>query len=337
MLDDAATAEGVLKQALAEGESGLSADHRLMIQAKSMMSQVYRRQSKPREMRAVLEQLLPLLREQESQYARNLVAALLNLANLAHSEYRIDECESAVNEALRVVASRLGGRDVNKVMLLTLQSETHRYRGDPQRALDSAEAAVRTALEFHSGNPKHAIVLNARHQRALVLTAIDTEAAVQEINSVVSDTKETLGGPSRTLGLRLAATSEALVTAGRIREAMAQAEESVRIVSGYQSPDSQILANSRLARGRTLVAARRGAQALPDLTHALQVSERTLGSPNAFTAGIHRDRGLAFAYCGRFDDAASEFMAAGAVGRIAGDEPFDRVAHYRAIALRLQK
>lgn len=194
-----------------------------------------------------------------------------------------------MGEALRVITSRLGGREVNMVMLLTLQSLVDQERGRQGKALGSADAALRAARDFYAQNDKHAVVLNARHQRAVVLMGLDATKGAEEVQAVLRDTEESLGEDNRTLGMRLTETSAAFLKAGLARDAVLQAQESVRIVSAHQLPDSQVLADARLALGRALLAMTCREQAMPELAHALAVSVRTFGSESDLVARIRRD------------------------------------------------
>jgi serine/threonine-protein kinase len=300
MLEDAKAAESVLLQAIAEAQAGLDASDKRVLWAKSMLSQAYRRQNRYAEMRAVLEDILPRLRAREAELPNQLLAALVNLVNLNCGEYRMDECERAVDEGLGVLERRFGGRHVNGLLLLARRAETLAWRGQPARGLEVAEQAVKLALEMHGGNARHTMVLYARMARVHALAGLGRlDEALRESDALLADTEAAFAGRTRVYALRLLAFAPILLEAGAVERALAFTEEGLAILSNYQEGDALSLGLAYAARGRALLAALRDAEAVAALAEAQRILRGALAADNEMLRAVAHDHALALAYAGR--------------------------------------
>ncbi|GIL06117.1 MAG: hypothetical protein BroJett031_26370 [Betaproteobacteria bacterium] len=306
MLEDAKTAESVLLQAIAEAQTGLDASDKRVLWAKSMLSQAYRRQNRYAEMRAVLEDIVPRLRARETELPNQLLAALVNLVNLNCGEYRMDECERAVDEGLGVLERRFGGRHVNGLLLLARRSETLTWRGQPARGLEEAEQAVQLALDLHGGNTRHVMVLYARTARVHALAGLGRiDEALRESDALLAATEAAFAGRTRVYALRLLAFAPILLEAGAVERALAFTEEGLAILSNYQERDALSLGLAYATRGRALLAARRDADALATLAEAQRIL-RGAAADNEMLRAVAHDHALALAYAGRVEAAVGQ-------------------------------
>ena len=311
MLDDAGTAETVLKQAIGEARAGLGGDHKMTLWASSMLSQSYRRQGRSKDVRAILEEIVPVLRQRQAELPNQFLAALVNLANLAQADYRFDDCWRAVEEGLRLVDQRFAGRHINKILLLSLRAALLVRRGDAIGALQTAEDNHRQALDLYKNDNRHAMVLFARMSRANALAAAARlDEAMRDYDGVLSDTERAFEGRTRDYGLRLSGAAPAFLQSGAISKALGMVDESVRIMSKYQTADSQVLADAQAVRGRVLLAARRGHEAADALTLGLAGAERIFDADHPWPRALRHDHALALAYTGRIDAALAELARA---------------------------
>jgi serine/threonine-protein kinase len=336
MLDDAKTAESVLKQAISEAHGGLGDKHKMVLWAKSMLAQSYRRQSRPLEMRAVLEDIVPVLRRRQSELPNQYLAALVNLANLSSAEYRLEERQQVVDEALRFVDMRFGGRHINKSLLLTHRAHYLGDRGQFDEAVDTANEAVDAALSMNRNDRQHAMVLNARHGRAGTLgRAGRLDEALREFEEVLVDTEHAFSGRTRAFGQRLAGAAPVFAHAGVLDRALSMADEAVQIMSRYQEPDSQDLANARVARGQVLLTARRGSRASDEFAHALGVLQPALAPDHGRIRSLQHDYALALAYGGHIGDAVAIAEVTDLPSSAMPREEVERAALHRARVFRL--
>lgn len=336
ILEEATAAEPILKQAIGESTAALGPEHKLTLWAKSMLSQSYRRQSRPVEMRAVLEEIVPVLRRRQAELPNQFLSALVSMANLSNGDYRFDDARNFVVEGLHLADTRFAGRHVNKSLLLTLQSSLLAKSGERDRALASAEGAVRLALELHKNDAGHAMVLNARANLATALAAAGhTSRGMSEHLSVLADTERAFGGRTRTYGLRLGGAAMTFARAGVLREALAFSQESVDILLRYQGSDSRVIANAYEARGRVLLAARRSDEAAGELTAALRVFEKELGAGHEVVRFVRHQRALALARAGRIGEALADVAETPLPSLALGIDEYVEASVGRAILMRL--
>ena len=336
-MQDPKAAEPVLQQARDEAAAGLRRDDPSALLARRYLAQVYWQTGRLKEMRAELTEILPIARAQVQRHPANLVALLLNQANLEKAEFHLDAAEAAAMEGLGVIDARLGGRYPDKVTLLTNLSGTYQSRGDFIRAFASAERAYKTALEMYPGNAKHPTVVSAHFSYAAALRAIgQTERSVRELREVLKYTSEVFGPTSRFYGLRLNALAETLVEAGEVGEALGVAAESARLLKEHYAAGTKNRLAGDIVEGRALLAARRPDAALKLLGRAHDSLVSTFGVDNSLVLDTRRHRALAAAYAGRTENATDELQTVATLrARLEGDD-FDRNALIRSVVARLR-
>ncbi|MDZ7654026.1 MAG: serine/threonine-protein kinase [Burkholderiaceae bacterium] len=300
MLDDARGAEAVLRQAVAEAVPRLGAEHGLVLRARSMLAQSYRRQSRYGEMQAVLEAILPPLRQREDKLPNLLLSALVNLSNLNGDLFRFADADRAVQEGLALIDRRFNGRHVNSTLLLARRSQHLVRSGDAVAGLAHAERAVKLALEMHGGNARHAMVLFARSARADALLASGrTDEAVTLMDAVLADTEAAFDGRARQYAQRLMASVPIYLQAGPPERVLAATAEALRIMGRFQGSDELELAKFSADRGHVLLATGRADEALAPLAQAESAMRGALGDGSALTTLVAHDLAWALAASGQ--------------------------------------
>jgi len=149
-------------------------------------------------------------------------------------------------------------------------------------------------------SPKHPRTIEGRllYGRALS-EAGDMAQSVEELAQAVRDGAEVFGPASRMVGFYSLPLADAQAETGRVEDAIANARTAVDIVAGHARPESFRYAAAIHQRGVALLAARRAAEALPDLTRAAETLRRTFPAGHAVTRWFQADLVLALARAGR--------------------------------------
>jgi tetratricopeptide (TPR) repeat protein len=192
-----------------------------------------------------------------------------------------------------------------------LLAEAHQFGDrDPQRSLLEAERGLRFAQDAYPGQPTHPRVIYARdvYGRALC-HAGDFDRSYAEMTRVLEDARETLGPKSPLVGM----TSINRVTCGRrlgyLHATLEDNNRGLEIRGPSKDRDSRAWGNMHASRGVTLLALRRGPEALADLSLATDTLSRALGPTHRMTLSARVHRALALAEVGRADEARDEVRA----------------------------
>jgi eukaryotic-like serine/threonine-protein kinase len=300
MLEDAKGAEVVLRQSIDEAVPRLGADHSLVLRARSMLTQSYRRQSRYAEMQGELDAILPLLRLREDKLPNLLLSALVNQSNLHGDQYRLIEADRAAQEGLAVIGRRFDGRHANAVLLLVRRSNHFVRNGDSGEGLAHAERAVSAALGSTGGNPRHATALFARtaHAEALLVSRRTAEA-VALMDAVLQDTEAAFDGRTQAYARRAMVAVPIFLEAGQNERVLAQTEEALEIMRRHQGTGRLEMARFVGARGQALLAAGRASDAVGPLTEAEGEVRQALGDDSVMTVLLAHDLALALAVTGQ--------------------------------------
>jgi serine/threonine-protein kinase len=302
-LQDTASADEVLTEAIQEGLSHLGPDHPQTLRARVLRTPVYRYRGAPREGRAELERLLPALRGQEG-LEEELAIALKNQAHLEIDDGRYAAAERAAQEAVDVSHRALGDRHPEFVAALLTRAYAYQYSRDAQAALDAAEMAYRTARTVFDDTPRHPRIIEGRllYGRALG-EAGDARRGVEELEQTVKDAAEVFGPSSRMVGFFSLPLAEYQTETGRIDEALETSRQALSIIERHTRPQSFRYAAAIHRRGAALLAARRAEEAIPDLATAVETLRQTLSAKHSVTRWFAADQALAMALAGRHRDA----------------------------------
>jgi serine/threonine-protein kinase len=306
-LQQTAAAEEVVNQAVRAAELRLAPDHPQRLRARVLLTIVHRYRGRTREMRAELDRLLPVLREKENESALDLVRALRNDANLAMHEGRYEAAAATADEALRLSTAHFGEQHAETATSLVVVSLAHIYGKNPERALDAAARAYRLILRLYDNNAKHPRAIEARDLYGRALGEMGRrEEAVAELTRARSDIAEVLGPTSLSVGFYSQHIALYQIQMGEIAQAIENAKQACSIVARHANSNSYIYANQVNTRGLTMLAARRGSEALADLSNALEVFRHTLGPSHETTRTAQANRALAMAYAGNANNARRE-------------------------------
>jgi serine/threonine-protein kinase len=303
-LGDTDAAEGVARQAVTESQQGLGADHPLTLHARLLMTDVHRFRGRTKEMRDDLAELVPLARAQGAENPEDLIRALENQAHVAVDDGNYDEARSAAGEAFELARARLGDRHPRSVAAATILAESHLYGSKPNEALPVCQRVFQLVSDAYPGQPKHPHVIYMRdvYGRALA-EAGHVHRAVEEMNRAVRDGSEVFGAANRTIAFYAGNVAPWQRRMGDIKGALENLDRSLTIHGAHAQPESYTYAEVLTTRGVTWLAARRGREALADLSSATDTLRKVLGASHWATLTAQFNGAIALAYLGRIDDA----------------------------------
>ncbi|MFI5006430.1 MAG: tetratricopeptide repeat protein [Solirubrobacterales bacterium] len=310
-LGDTEAAESALQQAVKEAGKALGPDDPQAIEARLLMTDVHRFRGRTKEMQQELSALVPLVRREAGTRPENLVRVLENQGHLALDDGKYDEAEAAAREALELAAATLGERHPATVAASMLLAESYLYgHRTPTEALDAAERAFRMVQDVHRDNPKHPNVIDMRQilGRALA-NAGNVGRGVAEIEHAARDASDIFGPTSLMVGFFLGNVARYQRMMGDLETALKNSNESLAIHAQHAQADSYTYAGGLTARGVILLAARRPAEALRDLSSSAETLTRLFGPTHEETLIARFNRGLALGYLGRLREAEQELAA----------------------------
>jgi serine/threonine-protein kinase len=310
-LQDTSAAEEVLTQAVQEGTRRLGPNHPASIRARVLMTPVHRYRGRTAEMRRELALLLPMLRA-AGGLSEDLAIALKNQAHLDIDDGRYAAAERAAQEAVDVATRALGDRHPEAVAALLTRAYAYQFSRDPAAALTAAEGAYRTALAVFGELPRHPRVIEGRllYGRALgeAGNAVD---GVPQLAQAVADAAETFGPSSRMVGFFSLPLAAFQLEIGQVAASVENSRKAVDIIARHTRPQSFRFGAAVHQRGAALLAARRPAEALPDLARAASTLQAAFSADHAVTRWFQTDEALALARTG--DYRRAEQLMAGLV------------------------
>jgi serine/threonine-protein kinase len=309
-LQDTSAAEEVLVRAVQDGMSRLGPLSPETLRARVLMLGVHRFRGRTKEMRAELEQLLPVLRSKNKLLAEDLVVALKNQAHLEIDEGRYEAAEAAALEALDVARRSLGRDHPETVAAVLMRALTYQHSRAPDEALEASELAYHTALSVFNDAPTHPRTIEGRHLYGRALAEVgETARGIEQLGGAVADAAEVFGPTSRMVGVFSLSLAKLQSEAGQVAEALETSTRAVDIIAGHTTPQAFRFANALHQRGVALLAARRPGEALPDLARAAGIVRQTMPAEHLVTRRFEADRALALAQSGNHLQ-AREMLAA---------------------------
>jgi serine/threonine-protein kinase len=308
-IGDTEAAEGVALQAVKEAGQALTPDHPQAIQARLLMTDVHRYRGRTREMRRELDALLPVVRRRAETDPEDLVRTLENRAHMAFDDGDAREAIDAAQEAFDLAILRLGERHRTTLSVAAILAESLNHPGNRSRAdvLPATERAMRLAVRAHPDQPRHPQVIDMRniYGRALA-DAGQTRRGVLEMSRALRDASEVFGESSRMAGYIAAGLAPAQRWLGDVKGALENGDRSLAILEKHTQRESFTYAQSLTNRGVTWLAARRGNEALRDLSAAKETFGRIFGRSHWDTLNAQFNGAIALAYLGRFEQAREE-------------------------------
>ena len=337
---DSASAEAVVQEAVAEARRSLPPLHRQHLRARVLLAIAQRYRGRNREMRAELDELLPLLRKTAADDPQDLIRALRNSANLALHEGAYATAIAEAQEAAQRAESYFGERHAETATSALVLALARLDGNDARAALDAARRAYRLSLEARNGNRRHPSVIEAQAVLGRALRADgQLRPAVEQLTQALHETVEVYGPDGMSVGFYSESLAEAALDLGRTGEALERSARAVEIVSAHAGPGSYVLGVAQRLRGETLLEADQPRLALAFLEPAQRAFSAALGSAHPRTAAVQISQGLARARLGQLDDARASLLplaraqvdgAARALGIV------ERLRGNAAEALRLQ-
>ena len=311
-LGDTDAAEEVSREALGESSRLLSADDPLALRACLLSTDVHRVRGRAAELDAELRSLLPLLRQHARRQPEDLVHAMENEAHLAIDQDRGTDAVRIAREAFDLARRILGDSHPRTVDAAGVLADDYQYaESDPTGAVVAAEEALRFTIRAYPDQPAHPRIIHARevYGRSLSQAGLD-DRALEEWKHALSDARAVLGPTSRAVGQISANMVPGQRRLGYLREALENATVGVEIERREVSAGSSDWGVALTLRGVTYLAARKGPEALEDLTTATQVLTGSFGPENGNALTARMNRALALGYVGRLAEARSEAAAA---------------------------
>ncbi len=237
-LQDTAAAEDVLAQAIQEGSSRLGPDHIETLRARVRMTPVYRYSGRTKELRAELDQLLPMLRVTRG-LDEELTIALKNKAHLEVDDGHYDAAAEAAQEAVDVSLRALGASHPESVAAQLIRAHAYQFSRSPDVALQVAEHAYRNATAVFGDATRHPRVIEARllYGRALG-EAGDAMEGVKHLAKAVGDAGDVFGPTSRMVGFFSVPLAKLQMETGRTEEALESSRNAVAIIARHTKPQS---------------------------------------------------------------------------------------------------
>jgi len=334
-LQDTSAADDVLTEAIKEGTSHLGPDHPETLRARVLRTPVYRYRGAPKEGRAELELLLPMLRDKKG-LEEDLVIALKNQAHLEIDDGHYAVAERAAQEAVDVSRRALGDRHPEFVAALLTRAYAYQYSRDAEAALEAADTAYRTARVVYGDTPRHPRIIEGRllYGRALG-EAGDAERGVEELEQTVKDAADVFGPSSRMVGFFSLPLAEYQMETGRIGESIENSLHAVNIIARHTRPQSFRYAAAVHQRGASFLAARRAEDAIPDLTAAVETLRQTLSIKHSVTRWFAADLALALAQAGKHRDAEALLATLLPAPGSSVDSPASKALYVMGVARRL--
>ncbi|MGH8028193.1 MAG: protein kinase domain-containing protein, partial [Pseudoxanthomonas sp.] len=257
------------------------------------------------------ERSLALRRElkDETGVAENLY----DLALIDNDLGRTDDALAGYDAALKHLRKHVGQRNALAVEIEVSRGRLFRARGDTDRARATFRQALAIAEEVHG--PQHPVTLTIR--RLLVAIQVDQERYAEserQIEPLYRMTLSALGPNHRETGLALNTRGVIAFERGRMKEAIADVAEAVRIWRG--AAGSQNLHAGLFNYGMVLHGARREDEALKALLESRQLRAAQYGASDSSVGEVDRMIGEVLASQGKLEQATAYFDRAVKLTRV---------------------
>ena len=303
-LGDTQTLIGVASRAIAE--STLAADPELRFRANILQAQALFYAGEPAAMLAAVDRAESLLADVAAvePVTRATLQRLRADAHIRAGRYA--EGVRAARESL-ALTERAGGTPREVLQALMIVADAEHQAKHPAEAVAAAERAHAIVEAHFADNPGHPFALRTR---ALYADALvdkgEPRRAVDLMVRVVSDSEAVFGSSGRTVAFRLQRLAHIQLRLGRTEDAVTSARRALAIIEQHTGKGASASAAFHNAVASTLVAARRGGDALPHIEQAIASATGLFGPTHDNVLNSRAVRAEALWQAGRRAEAAQE-------------------------------
>jgi serine/threonine-protein kinase len=308
-LEDLDAAESIARQALDEALAGLGPSHEQTVHARVLLLGVHRFRGRTDDMRRELEAVEAVLQGRPAVDAADRVLLLESRAHLAIDAGEAAQAVTFAQAAFDQALAAFGERDARTTTAATVLAEAYEYSDvTPEFALEAAERAFRLTAALYGEESPHPRMIAVRdvYGRALARAGRMPEGVAQ-LERAVRDATQVFGETSSSISYLAANLARYQRQLGAIKQAIENLDLAIAINAQHVERDSYTYLSPLTARGIAWLAARRGEEALADLSESSQGFRKLFGPEHEETAIADFNRGLALAYTGRARDAQEAF------------------------------
>jgi serine/threonine-protein kinase len=335
-LQDNAGAAMVLKAAQQDAEA-LGPDHRQALRTRRLLAQLQVANGNPQEGLRLVEPVIAALRALSPRSPEELLAALLARTEALNAALDWPAAERSAEEVLREADVAGGDRDIERISALMQLSLSHDRRNQPEPALDAARRAHELALAVHRGRGSHPVVNDARMLYAKALWDVDQQdPAIDLMRESWRESQRVFGADSRIAGEHAQTMTVYLASTGYLKEALAAADDALRILGPTVQPDSVAYAGLLEARAAALLGVNQPEPALAAVERAREIVVAKLGATHEQAHVLQVYRARALMLLGRLDEAADMLRATIAQYRATGYSTVAAPTYLLGVVARLQ-
>jgi serine/threonine-protein kinase len=304
-LGDLESADTVARQAVDTAARELGPEDERTIQARLLLTDVFRYRGRLPEMRAELDRLAPVVRREADARPADLVRVLENQAHLAVDAAQYQEAQALAKEAFDRATATFGAHHPQTAAVATILAESHLYGKMPDEArMQVIAPAFRLVEETYADRPRHPRVIYMRDVLGRAFFTVgQIGRAVAEGEHALRDGIEVFGADNMTVAQFANNLAGLQRLTGALKASIEHSDLAIGIFDRLTEPESYYYAGTRLTRGVTLLAARRAEAARRDLADAGAVLSRIYGPSNWETLSAQLNEAVALAYLGRFAEA----------------------------------
>lgn len=300
-LEDADGARAALDDAAREAPA-LGAHHRQVLRSARLRAWLEVQQGRPAEARRMLDRVVQALHRGGAP--EELRAALLTRAQAENDALDWPAAEASARQVLELADRAGDAARVDRIAAWLQLSVSHDRRNQSQPAFEAARRAFELAIAAFPGAGAHPIVNDARAVYAAALWDVDEQdQAVDLMRTSWRETIAVFGPDSRIAGQQARRMAVYLASTGYAKEAIAAADDAMRVLGPTVASDSLAYATLLDARTAALLAVHRPAEALEAATRAREIVVAHLGETHEQAHVMQSYRARALMLLGRLDEA----------------------------------
>jgi len=334
-LNDLEGARHTLQRAVDAATKSYGVEHARTVKLRFLLADVHNNLRDLDTVRRELADLEPAALRLRSTDPTILIGVRMLQAELAIEEGRYDDATGPARAGFELARSSLGDKHPTTIGLSALLAESFLHTdGSIEETLQETERGLRFVLDAYGDNSQHPLVMRVRGIRARALSVAGRfREAINEMRPVIAAADQALGSSNT-----LSATARGDIAAwerrtGALQESLANSDASLRFAEARGGRSSADFLAAQVTRGTTLIAARRPAQAVADLSEAESAYLQLFGRDHWDTVTARLNKAMALAYLGRFPEARASLAI---VDEPAFENKFPNwVAYVRGVVERL--